>query len=400
MAPPRSSPVNARPHPLNEDTGVDFYTLLGVSRTATITQIRSAYRRLAVAVHPDRAARDDVAAATAAFQRLQRIYDTLRDADARALYDATGRVAADGEDLDGLFGGGDGAPADLYAFFRSRAAEVTAESIAAYEVSYVGSEEEAADVAAHFTRRRGAVADIIEYIPFGEESDLGRYVASIDEALADGSLVDTDGAYAAVRETLLARGAAAPRRWRRRLVAWRSGDGAAGGGGGGGSGGGDEVAETSLVAALRARAAVRSGGFDEMVASLEAKYGRGKGAKEGGKSSKARKGRPQRNGSGTAGGAGEEEPVGPPLTEGGTEGVHPRRGRGGRGRTTVAAADAPATGRGDAAEPSASPPRRAPASTTTAAAAGSRRGRATTARGGEGVAAGGVAKGRRRSARG
>lgn len=314
MNPPPSKPAAPSAAPPDDDNA-DFYTLLGVARTSTTAEIRTAYRRLAVAVHPDRAARGgDVAAATAAFQRLQRIYDTLRDDDARALYDATGRVAADGDGLDGLFGGGDGVPADLYAYFRSRVHEVTAESIAAYEATYIGSAEEAADVAAHFTRRGGAVNDLIDYIPYGEEADLKRYLASLDAALADGSLVDSDGAYAAVRDGLLARAAAAPRRRRRKPAQAASGRAASGGGanaglgGGCGEGGGGEGAEDSLVAALRARAAARSGGFDRMVASMEEKYGGGgTGGKRGIKKGKSR--RPKGGLPGVEGGdeAGDQE---------------------------------------------------------------------------------------------
>jgi curved DNA-binding protein CbpA len=63
----------------------DFYAVLGVEPTATSRQITSAYRRLVRVLHPDtRSGRDverDLAEVLAA-------YDTLRDPDRRAAYDA------------------------------------------------------------------------------------------------------------------------------------------------------------------------------------------------------------------------------------------------------------------------------------------------------------------------
>jgi hypothetical protein len=61
--------------------GIDYYELLGVARDASPTEIRSAYRALAKAMHPD-------AGGTAgAFRLLRDAYETLTDPDRRADYD-------------------------------------------------------------------------------------------------------------------------------------------------------------------------------------------------------------------------------------------------------------------------------------------------------------------------
>jgi hypothetical protein len=60
---------------------VDYYELLGVDRTASAAEIKSAYRSLAKVLHPDRGG------TTGTFRLLQQAYETLSDATHRAAYD-------------------------------------------------------------------------------------------------------------------------------------------------------------------------------------------------------------------------------------------------------------------------------------------------------------------------
>lgn len=65
----------------------DLYQLLGVNRTATPTEIKSAYRRLARQYHPD--VNPDPSAARK-FARITEAYHILNDPQRRALYDLHG----------------------------------------------------------------------------------------------------------------------------------------------------------------------------------------------------------------------------------------------------------------------------------------------------------------------
>jgi len=66
---------------------VDYYTLLGVGRDASESEIRERFRALARDAHPDRAAAGDKADAEAKFQELTRAMNVLTNPERRAAYD-------------------------------------------------------------------------------------------------------------------------------------------------------------------------------------------------------------------------------------------------------------------------------------------------------------------------
>ncbi|HEX7938461.1 MAG TPA: molecular chaperone DnaJ [Gemmatimonadaceae bacterium] len=77
----------------------DYYSVLGVGRTASDDEIKTAYRKLAMRWHPDR--NSGSAEAEEKFKSLTEAYDVLRDPAKREAYDRYGEA--------GLRGGGGGA---------------------------------------------------------------------------------------------------------------------------------------------------------------------------------------------------------------------------------------------------------------------------------------------------
>lgn len=78
----------------------DYYEILGVARTADDKEIKSAFRKLAKELHPDRNPGD--AEAERKFKEINEAYEILKDQQKRAAYDQFGHSAFEG----GGFGGG------------------------------------------------------------------------------------------------------------------------------------------------------------------------------------------------------------------------------------------------------------------------------------------------------
>jgi DnaJ-class molecular chaperone len=89
----------------------DPYSILGVARSASEKDIKSAYRKLAKELHPDR--NQDNPKAAERFSEVTRAYDLLSDKDKRARFDR-GEIDADGNPAmpfgAGFGGGGFGGP--------------------------------------------------------------------------------------------------------------------------------------------------------------------------------------------------------------------------------------------------------------------------------------------------
>jgi curved DNA-binding protein len=66
----------------------DYYSILGVERTAGDAEIKSAYRKLARKYHPDVSKEAD---AEAKFKEISEAYETLKDTEKRAAYDQLGK---------------------------------------------------------------------------------------------------------------------------------------------------------------------------------------------------------------------------------------------------------------------------------------------------------------------
>ncbi len=97
----------------------DYYEILGVQRTATETDIKKAYRKLARKYHPD--FNPNSKTAEDKFKQVQEAYEVLSDADKRKKYDQLGAAWKNGAeftpppnwegfDFDQMFGRGAGRP--------------------------------------------------------------------------------------------------------------------------------------------------------------------------------------------------------------------------------------------------------------------------------------------------
>ncbi|XP_010274644.1 PREDICTED: dnaJ homolog subfamily B member 8-like isoform X2 [Nelumbo nucifera] len=74
----------------SDQSSTSYYNVLGVDKNSSVTDIRNAYRRLAMQWHPDRWTRTPslLGEAKRKFQQIQEAYSVLSDEGKRTMYDA------------------------------------------------------------------------------------------------------------------------------------------------------------------------------------------------------------------------------------------------------------------------------------------------------------------------
>ena len=242
----------------------DLYATLGLRKedSPTSVEIKKAYHRFALKLHPDKNPSKD---ASKQFQTLQKVYAVLSDEKKRKAYDETGRVdEMDSEEFN-----------DLYEYYRTMYKKVTEEDILQVTKEYLGSEEEARDLKACYVKFEGDMTKVFEWQMCSDiEFDSHRFAELIDGYIFSENLER----YPKYEEYLKkhVRGKKAPvdpltnRVSKKKLKS--SGNGKENGEIGGGMG--------DLQALILAKNKSRAGAADDLFARLEEKYGGGGKKKE------------------------------------------------------------------------------------------------------------------------
>jgi len=175
-----------------------LYTTLQLDRSASSTDIRKAYRRLALVHHPDKHSSKSEAEkeeAARLFQRIGFAYAILSDDAKRKTYDATGSTKesafADAEEM-----GWDKYFEMLFTRIDRKVLDEDKQKyqgglIRSFSSLIAGSEDEVADLKEAYTSCKGSLPAILERIPHATHDDEQRLVKVVNELIADGSLEST-----------------------------------------------------------------------------------------------------------------------------------------------------------------------------------------------------------------
>ena len=254
--------------------GKSLYEILNVEKTASAPEIKRAYHKAALRLHPDKNPSPDAAAK---FQTLQKVYGVLGDEEKRKVYDETGRTE-DAELSGDSF-------KNLYEYYRGLYRKVTEDDVDAFFRTYRGSDEEREDVVAAYAKFQGDMGKVFMWVMCSDEAlDAHRFADMVDDAVSAGSAAPSDAFEDWARRV---RARPAPRD---PLAATKTPARKPGGGRGARANGGDAGDLAALILARRESRA------DDLFASLEAKYGGAKKARARSKPEKKPGGAPKATG--------------------------------------------------------------------------------------------------------
>jgi len=228
----------------------DLYEVLHLTKAASESEIKRAYRKKSLEVHPDRASEADKKVATEKFQCLSRVYTVLSDPEKRALYDESGEVDDDVVVQE----------RDWDAYWRLLFKKITVEDIAEFEKEYKGSEEERNDLKAAYLDYEGDMDTIMENVLCATIEDEDRFKEIIEKLISEEDLPKFPGFVNEGKKKKKARKQKAQKEAEEADKMARE------------LGLNGDSPEDSLKQLIMKRQSDRQGAMDDMIAGLEAKY--------------------------------------------------------------------------------------------------------------------------------
>ncbi|XP_059478658.1 dnaJ homolog subfamily C member 9 [Neocloeon triangulifer] len=222
----------------------DIYEVLGIDPKASEKEVKNAYRKMSLKIHPDRVEESEKKICTEKFQILGKIHTILSDKEKRKVYDRTGDVDSD---LD----------ADWLDYWRSIFKPVTKQDIVDYEKKYKGSEEERNDLKSAYNTYKGDMNSVMDAVPFADMEDEERLTETLREMIENEEVEDFDAFSKETKQKKLRR----KKKMERRRKEFEKAKEA------------DEVPdEDSLSQAILQRKMQREGAANDFFSALEAKY--------------------------------------------------------------------------------------------------------------------------------
>lgn len=157
----------------------DFYEVLQIPKTANEKQVKKAYHKLSLLVHPDRVEESVKVEATEKFKVLGRIHSILSDNDKRKIYDETGQFDEESDEV---------VMRNWADYWRTLFKPITVNDIKDYEQNYKGSEAEIKDLKRAYTDSKGNMDYILEAVPFTNCDEEPRLHAIIEDLIARGEV--------------------------------------------------------------------------------------------------------------------------------------------------------------------------------------------------------------------
>ncbi|XP_064551203.1 J domain-containing protein CG6693 [Drosophila montana] len=143
----------------------DVYKLMGIAKDAKEKEIKKAYHKLSLLVHPDRVPDAQKEESTEKFKVLSKIYQVLTDTQKRALFDEQGIIDDDDE----------GKLTNWLDLWSKIFKPLSEEDISNYEKEYVGSELERTDIKKAYLGGKGCMNYIMNHVPFMKVEDEPRF---------------------------------------------------------------------------------------------------------------------------------------------------------------------------------------------------------------------------------